>query len=41
MYKNFTLNNNTIWIKDLNKLVKEYNNAQHRSIKMYPLNASK
>ena len=41
MYKNFTLNNNTIWIKDLNKLVKEYNNAQHRSIKMYPFNASK
>ena len=41
IYKNFTLNNNTIWIKDLNKLVKEYNNSQHRSIKMSPLNASK
>ena len=35
------MNNNTIWIKDLNKLVKEYNNSQHRSIKMSPLNASK
>ena len=41
IYKNFTLNNNTIWIKDLNKLVKEYNNSYHRSIKMAPLNASK
>ena len=29
IYKNFTLNNNTIWIKDLNKLVKEYNNSYH------------
>ena len=41
IYKNFTLNNNTIWIKDLNKLVKEYNNSYHRTIKMAPLNASK
>ena len=41
IYKNFTLNNNTIWIKDLNKLVKEYNNSYHRTIKMTPLNASK
>ena len=41
IYKNFTLNNNTIWIKDLNKLVKEYNNSYHRTIKMKPINASK
>ena len=41
IYKNFTLNNNTIWIKDLNKLVKEYNNSYHRSIKMKPVDASK
>ena len=41
IYKNFTLNNNTIWIKDLNKSVKEYNISFHRSIKMTPLNASK
>ena len=41
IYKNFTLNNNTIWIKDLNKLVKEYNNFYHRTIKMKPVDASK
>ena len=41
IYKSFTLNNNAIWIKDLNKLVKEYNNSYHRSIKLSPLNASK
>ena len=41
IYKNFTLNNNTIWIKDLNKLVKEYNNSYHRTIKMKPIDASK
>ena len=41
IYKNFTLNNNTIWIKDLNKLVKEYNNFYHRTIKMKPIDASK
>ena len=41
IYKNFTLNNNTIWIKNLNKLVKEYNNSYHRTIKMKPVEASK
>ena len=41
IYKNFTLNNSTIWIKDLNKLVKEYNNSYHRTIKMKPVDASK
>ena len=41
IYKNFTLNNNTIWIKDLNKLVKEYNSSYHRTIKMKPVDASK
>ena len=35
------MNNNTIWIKDLNKLVKEYNNFYHRTIKMKPVDASK
>ena len=35
------MSNNTIWIKDLDKLVKEYNNSYHRTIKMAPLNASK
>ena len=30
IYKNFTLNNNTIWINDLDKLVNEYNNSYHQ-----------
>ena len=41
IYKNFTLNDNTIWINDLDKLVNEYNNSYHRSIKMKPILASK
>ena len=41
IYKNLTLNNNTVWIKDLNKLVKEYNNSYHRTIKMNTIDASK
>ena len=41
IYKNFTLNNNTIWINDLDKLVNEYNNSYHRTIKMKPILASK
>ena len=41
IYKNFTLNNNTIWINDLDKLVNEYNNSYRRSIKMKPIIASK
>ena len=40
IYKNFTLNDNTIWINDLDKLVNEYNNSYHRAIKMKPINAS-
>ena len=35
------MNNNIIWIKDLNELVKEYNNSYHRTIKMKPIDASK
>ena len=34
-------NNNTIWINDLDKLVNEYNNSYHRSIKTKPILASK
>ena len=41
IYKNFTLNNNTIWINDLDKLVNKYNHSYHRSIKMIPIDASK
>ena len=33
------MNNNTIWINDLDKLVNEYNNSYHRSIKMKLINA--
>ena len=41
IYRNFTMNNNTIWINDLDKLVNEYNNSYHRSIKMKPIDGSK
>ena len=41
IYKNFTLNNNTIWINNLDKLTNKYNNSYHRSIKMKPIDASK
>ena len=41
IYKNFTLNKNTIWINDLDKLTNEYNNSYHRSIRMKPILASK
>ena len=41
IYKNFTLNNNTIWIKNLDELVKEYNNSYHGTIRMKPIDASK
>ena len=34
------MNNNTIWIDDLDKLVNEYNISYHRSIKLKPTNAS-
>ena len=35
------MNNNTIWIKDLDKLTNEYNNSYHRSIKLKPIDALK
>ena len=35
------MNNNTIWINNLDKLVNEYNNSHHRSIKLKPIDASK
>ena len=40
MYKKFTENNNTIFYNIIDKLVKEYNNKYHRTIKMTPLEAS-
>ena len=40
MYKKFTENNNTIFYKIIDKLVNEYNNKYHRTIKMTPVEAS-
>ena len=34
------MNNNTIWINDLDKLTNKYNNSYHRSIKTKPIDAS-
>ena len=41
MYKQFTIQNNTIWYNILDKLAAEYNNTKHSSIKMTPVEASK
>ena len=41
MYKQFTIQNNTIWYNILDDLVKKYNNTRHSSIKMTPVEASK
>ena len=41
MYKKFTENNNTIFYNIIDKLVNEYNDKYHRTIKMTPVEASK
>ena len=41
MYKKFTENNNTIFYNIIDKLVNEYNNKYHRTIKITPVEASK
>ena len=41
MWKQFTVQNNTVYIDMLPGLVKEYNNTKHRSIGMTPVEASK
>ena len=41
MYKQFTIQNNTIWYNIVDKLVNDYNNTKHSSIKMTPVEASK
>ena len=41
MWKMFTANNNTVYWDKINKLVDNYNNARHSSIKMTPVEASK
>ena len=41
MWKMFTTNNNTIYWDKLDKLVEDYNNTKHWSVKMSPNEASK
>ena len=41
MYKQFTVQGNTQYLDMLPKLVKQYNNTKHSSIKMSPIEASK
>ena len=37
----FTTNNNTVYWDKIDKLVDDYNNTKHSSIKMKPIEASK
>jgi len=41
MFKEFTKNNNRIWINILPTLIKQYNNTKHSLIKMKPVDAIK
>ena len=41
MWKMFTINNNTVYWDKIDKLVDDYNNMRHSSIKMKPVEASK
>ena len=41
MWKMFTVNNNTVYFDTIDKLVNDYNNTKHSSVKMSPLEASK
>ena len=41
MWKMFTVNNNTVYWDKIDKLVDDYNNSWHSSIKMTPVEASK
>ena len=40
-WKMFTTNNNTVYWDKIDKLVDDYNNTRHSSVKMTPVNASK
>ena len=40
MWKTFTANNNTVYYDKLDKIVEDYNNTKHRSIRMTPREAS-
>ena len=41
MWKMFTVNNNTVYWDKRDKLVNDYNNSRHSSVKMNPVEASK
>ena len=41
MWKMFTVNNNTVYFDKIDKLVNDYNNSKHSSLKMSPVEASK
>ena len=41
MWKMFSANNNTVYWDTINKLVDDYNNTRHSSIKMTPNKARK
>ena len=41
MYKQFTIQNNTVYIDILHKILSSYNNSKHRSIGMTPKEARK
>ena len=41
MWKMFSVNNNTVFLDKIDKLVNDYNNTRHSSIKMTPVEASK
>ena len=41
MWKQFTVQGNTVYLDTLPKILKQYNNTKHSSIKMTPVEASK
>ena len=41
MWKQFTVQNNTVWYNVLDDLIKKYNNTKHSSIKMKPIEVNK
>ena len=41
MWKQFTVQGNTVYLDILPKILKQYNNTKHSSIKMTPVEASK
>ena len=41
LWKMFTVNNNTVYFDKIDKLVNDYNNSKHSSVKMSPIEASK